>query len=129
MIIDTDVLIWSMRGYKKAADAITDNSPFAITWITYMELIKGARDRVEQKAIVSEITRLGIQILHSSAEQSALAITILRDNYFESLLSIADAINAAIAISTGNELLSANKKCYGSISGLKYVEYQPWISE
>ena len=124
MIIDTDVLIWSMRGYQKAADAITDNSPFAITWITYMELIRGARDKTEQKAIISEITRLGIQILHSSAEQSALAITILRDYHLDNAVQIAGSINAAIAISTGNELMSSNSKHYGSISGLKYVEFQ-----
>jgi len=112
-----------MKGYQKAADAITDNSPFAITWITYMELIRGARDKAEQKAIISEITRHGIQILHSSAEQSALAITILRDYHLDNSLDIAVAINAAIAISTGNELMSSIKKHYGSINGLKYIEY------
>ena len=125
MIIDTDVLVWSMRGYQKAANAISENSPYAITWITYMELIKGARDREEQKAIIAEITRSGIQILHSSSEQSALAITIMRDNHLNNSLDIADAINAAIAISTGNELLSSNKKNYGPIIGLKFVEYKP----
>jgi len=125
LIIDTDVLIWSMRGNRKAAEAITENSPFAITWITYMELLAGARDKSEQKAIISEVSKLGIQVMHASPEQSALAITIMRDYRLSDHIDIADAINAAIAISTGSELLSSKKKHYLPINGLKYVEFQP----
>ena len=90
-----------------------------------MELLKGARSRAEQNAIISELILLDIHVLHSTEEQSALAITILRDYCPSTSLDIADAVNAAIAISTGNELLSANKKHYCSIKGLKYVEFQP----
>ena len=125
MIIDTDVIVWSMRGNQNAAQAITENQPFSITGMTYMELIKGARSKAEQNAIISEINRMGIQVLHASEEQSALAITLLKDNHLSNSLDIADALNAAIAISTGTELLSSNKKHYGPISGLKYREFQP----
>jgi len=114
-----------MRGHKKAADVITENCPFAITWITYMELLKGARDKAELKDIISEISRLKIKVLQASPEQSTLAITIMRDYHLRNSLDIADAINAAIAISTGSELLSANTKHYSMINGFRFVEFQP----
>ena len=90
-----------------------------------MELLKGACNKAEQDAIVSEVTRLGITVLQATNEQSSLAITLLRDYHLSNSMDIADAINAAIAISTGTELLSSNKKHYSPIKGLKYREYCP----
>lgn len=125
MIIDTDVLIWSMRGNLRAAQAIQENSPFSITWITYLELLQGARSRAEQNKIVAEINRLEVTVLHATQEQSALAITVFRDYHLSSSLDIADAINAAQAMSTGQALLSSNKKHYGSIKELRYKVFKP----
>ena len=47
MIIDTDVLIWYLRGNKNAQKAINANIPFRISVINYMELLQGLRDKVE----------------------------------------------------------------------------------
>jgi len=41
MIIDTDVLIWYMKGNEKAYNAIEMADDLFISVITYMELVKG----------------------------------------------------------------------------------------
>jgi predicted nucleic acid-binding protein len=125
LIIDTDVLIWSMRGYPKAARAIEENSPFSITWVSYMELIKGVRDKRELDVLTREIQTKGVRVIHASEETSALAVRILKENHLANSMDIADAINAAIAISHNEPLLSANRKHYAPLKGLRYIEYQP----
>lgn len=45
MIIDTDVLIWYMRGNGKAYERIENLNTFDISVITYMELVQGMRNK------------------------------------------------------------------------------------
>ena len=51
MLIDTDVLIWVLRGNAKAAKAVDVAKARTISVVTYMELLQGARDKHEVKAI------------------------------------------------------------------------------
>ena len=45
MIIDTDVLIWFLRGNENAQRIIKANIPFKISVINYMELVQGMRSK------------------------------------------------------------------------------------
>ena len=47
MIIDTDVLIWYMRGNEKAFEIIENQHNFFISVVTYMELVQGMRNKNE----------------------------------------------------------------------------------
>ena len=47
MIIDTDVMIWFLRGNQRAIDLVIDAMPFSISIVTYMELVQGMRDKQE----------------------------------------------------------------------------------
>lgn len=47
MIIDTDVMIWFLRGNQRAIDFVMDAMPFSISIVTYMELVQGMRDKRE----------------------------------------------------------------------------------
>ena len=114
-----------MRGYPEAAKIIEENSPFAITWITYMELVKGARNKQELNALTWEIKSKNVTVIHASDATSALSLSLLKENHLVNSMDIADAVNAAIAIARNEPLLSANRKHYGAVKGLKYVEYQP----
>ena len=91
-----------------------------------MELLKGARNKSELNEIIEEIKRKEIKVLHASAEQSALAISILRDYHLSNSFDIADAINSAVALGIGEELLSSNARHYSAIKGLKFVEFHPY---
>ncbi|MCH7516999.1 MAG: PIN domain-containing protein, partial [Bacteroidetes bacterium] len=46
-MIDTDVLIWYMRGNSKANKVIEKLNGFFISVITYMELVQGMRNKRE----------------------------------------------------------------------------------
>jgi hypothetical protein len=39
MLIDTNVLIWYMRGNTKALDELEKHKSFSISVVTYMELV------------------------------------------------------------------------------------------
>jgi hypothetical protein len=49
MLIDSDVLIWYIRGNRNAQNAINNNIPFKISVINYMEVIQGIKDKKELK--------------------------------------------------------------------------------
>jgi predicted nucleic acid-binding protein len=49
MLIDTDVLIWYLRGNINAQNIVTNNIPFKISVINYMELIQGINTRNEKQ--------------------------------------------------------------------------------
>ncbi|MEL6761822.1 MAG: PIN domain-containing protein, partial [Myxococcota bacterium] len=47
MLVDTDVLIWYMRGNPKAARALESLPDRALSAVTYMELVEGLRNKAE----------------------------------------------------------------------------------
>jgi predicted nucleic acid-binding protein len=47
MLIDTDVLIWYMRGNRKAFKAVEALGEFSISVVTYIELVQGLRNKAE----------------------------------------------------------------------------------
>lgn len=51
MIIDTDILIWFLRGNEKARQAVLDNSGFSISAVTYMELVQGMKNKKEFRVL------------------------------------------------------------------------------
>ena len=51
MLFDTDVLIWVLRGNIKAAKIIDGAEAGAVSVVTFMELLQGARGRTEVHAI------------------------------------------------------------------------------
>jgi predicted nucleic acid-binding protein len=53
LIIDTDVIIWYLRGDEAAKRVIEQNIPFSISVITYMELIQGMINKDEMKKFQS----------------------------------------------------------------------------
>ena len=37
MLVDTDVLIWNLRGNDRAAEALDSSAPFYLSAVTWME--------------------------------------------------------------------------------------------
>ena len=46
-LVDTDVIIWYMRGNQKAADVLDNSTSIVLSAVTYMELIQGMRNKAE----------------------------------------------------------------------------------
>jgi len=57
LIIDTDVLIWYLRGNTKAKEIVENNIPFSISVVTYMEIIQGMKNKEEFKLFQKQMLR------------------------------------------------------------------------
>ena len=47
MLIDSDVMIWFYRGKERAQKIISQNIPFKLSAVSYMEIIQGIRNKEE----------------------------------------------------------------------------------
>ncbi len=97
MIIDTDVLIWYLRGNVNAYKVITKQSGFSLSVITYMELVQGMRNKRElhefQKAVKSWIAT----VLPINEAISEKAKSYVEQYFLSHSLELADALVAATA--------------------------------
>ena len=83
-LVDTDVLIWYLRGNQKAYDLIHNLNGFCISSITYMELIQGMRDKQELRVLQKTLKSWSVKVIYVSEEISAKALfyTILYGRVF-----------------------------------------------
>ena len=63
MIFDTDVLIWASRGNERAARAIDAVPDRALAIVSLMELIEGARSKLEARQIKQSLHQLQFRVL------------------------------------------------------------------
>ena len=108
MIIDTDVLIWYLRGNKKAKIAVESNIPFSISVVTYMEIIQGMKNKDEFKIFQKQIQRWNIHIIQLSQEISSRAMFYIQEYFLSNSMMLADALIAATIVQNNEVLLTAN---------------------
>ena len=63
MIFDTDVLIWFFRGNQRAAEAIDESPARAISLVTFIELLQGAKSKNEAHQIKRFLNDFGFETL------------------------------------------------------------------
>ena len=125
MLVDTDVLIWVLRGNLRAGTAVDQCPARAISIVTYMELIQGARDKGELKAIKRFLTDLGFRTLPLTENIGHRASIYMEEYVLSDSLSMADALVAATAIEGGEPLLSGNTKHYRVLRELELHPFRP----
>ena len=125
MLIDTDVLIWYMRGNKKAYNLIEKLDGFYISVVTYIELVQGMRNKQELTELRKAIRDWNTNILYINEEISAKAMFYVERHYLSHSLQLADALVCATAIVNGLPLLTANDKHYRIINQLEIKRFRP----
>ena len=125
VLIDTDVLIWYLRGNKKAYSVIDAQEGFEISAVTYMELVQGMRDKNELQKMRKALTELDITMLAINESITSRAMVIVEENYLSSSVELADALIAATAIDHGLDLLTGNAKHYKVIKNLSLINFRP----
>jgi len=125
VIIDTDVLIWYMRGNERAYQLIEKLTGFSISVITYMELVQGMRNKNELNSLRKALHIWNTKILYISEEISAKAMFLVEQHYLSHSLQLADALIGSTAIHYGLPLVTANDKHYKIIKGLKTKKFKP----
>ncbi|MFC1821276.1 type II toxin-antitoxin system VapC family toxin [Thermodesulfobacteriota bacterium] len=122
-LVDSDVLIWYMRGNPKAKKIIDELWTFRISSINYMELVQGIRDKSELKALRKFIAEREIETVHLSVDISQRALYYMEQYALSHRLTMADALIAATASYTTDILLTGNHKHYRPIKEIKVQRF------
>ena len=125
MLVDTDVLIWVLRGNAKAARAVDAAPQRAVSVINYIELLQGARDKREVKAIKSFLADMQFRMLPLAENVGHRASIYLEEYGLSVAMTFADALIAAAAVEANEALLTANDKHYRSIKELQIKRFRP----
>lgn len=125
IMIDSDVLIWYMRGNPNANKVIESLNGFFISVVTYMELVQGMRNKRELTLLRSALRKWNAKVLFISEDISAKAMFLVEQHYLNNSLVLADALIASTAISSGLKLLTANTKHYKVIKNIELKSFKP----
>jgi len=125
LIIDTDVIIWELRGNKKAQKVIYENIPFSISVITYIELIQGMRDKSEMNSFIKQLSKWDVEIFQIDNDISTRAMIYVEQYALSHSMELADSLIAATCINESEMLLTANDKHYKHIPNIQIKKFVP----
>lgn len=117
LLLDTDVLIYFLRGDKRVRFLFTLHDRFYYSYVTKKELLKKpGLSQGERKKILNLLRRL--RQVSITSDIASLADSLLRRHRSKGL-QIADALIAATAIKIDAFLATYNQKHYRFIENLK----------
>ena len=125
MVIDTDVLIWYMKGNEKAQRAIENSKNFFVSVVTYMELVQGMRNKNELNNFRRALHGWKSEILYISEEISVKAMFFVEQHYLSHSIQLADALIGATAIAYGLPILTGNDKHYKIFKDIQIKKFRP----
>ena len=124
ILVDTDVLIWYLRGNEKAYKTIEALESFSISVVTYMELVQGMRNRKELNSLCQALHAWNCKILYITEEISAKAMFAVEQHFLSHSIQLADALVGSTAIAHGIPLLTGNDKHYKIMKGLQIKRFR-----
>ena len=124
MLIDTDVIIWYMRGNLNALTAIEKHKEFTISVVTYMELVQGMRNKNELLILRKALKSWSTKIIYITEEISSKAMFYVEQHYLSHSMQLADALIGATAVSNGISLLTGNTKHYKIVKEIKLSKFE-----
>jgi len=125
VLLDTDVIIWYLRGNKKAYELIHSLNVFAISAVTYMELVQGMKDKAELRQLKRTLKQWNVKTIYMNEEISALALFYVEEYFLSHSMQLADALIAATSSNYGLVLNTANDKHYKIINDLEINVFRP----
>jgi len=123
LIIDTDILVWYLRGNEQARNIVEINVPFSVSVITYMELIQGMRNKDEFRMFQKQIQRWNNRIIQIDTEISARAMFYVQEYALNHSMMLSDALIAATAVQNSETLLTANDKHYRFVPNIELTKF------
>ena len=125
MLVDTDVMIWHLRGHRGARRFLEKLPRILLSAVTYMELVQGMRNRRELMVLRRSIKGHGIAMLPIDERICDRAVLYVEEHFHSHALRLADALIAATAVEHGLPLATANVKHYCVIQELELVRFSP----
>ena len=125
MIIDTDVLIWYLRGNEESKKIVEESIPFSISVVTYMELMQGMENKEEMKIFQRQIQKWNVNIIQIDKEISSRAMFYVQEYALSHSMMLADGLIAATVVQNGETLLTANDKHYKFVPTIECKKFNP----
>ena len=125
VLVDTDVLIWYLRGNPAAYRVIHALPHICISSVTYMELVQGMRNKVELRMLQRTLKQWNVKTLYIDKEISARALFFVEEYFLSHAMQLADALIGATATTYGMTLITANDKHYKIIKELEMKIFRP----
>ena len=119
ILVDTDVLIWYLRGNQNAKKIIHSLAEFSISCVTHIELVQEMRNKDELRLFQKTLKQWNTKTIYISEEISAKALFYVEEYFLSHSMELADALIASTATTYGMKLLTANDKHYKIIKELE----------
>ena len=123
-LVDTDVMIWYLRGNENAKELLHSLN-FCISSVTYMELLQGMRNKQELKLFQKMIKSWGIKVVFIDEEISAKALFYMEEYFLSHSMELADSLIGATCTRHGLTLVTANDKHYRILKDLDIKIFRP----
>jgi predicted nucleic acid-binding protein len=125
MLVDTDVLIWHLRGYPQATRRLDELGALTLSAVTYLEVLQGIRNKAELVAVKKMLQHRAATLLPVSEAITQQAIELMESLTLSHGLQMGDALIAATAIEHQLPVLTANVKHFSAVEGLKIEAFVP----
>jgi predicted nucleic acid-binding protein len=125
MLIDTDVIVWCLRGNQKAVKALSVLPHKVISQITRMELISGCRSKTEINLLRRFLADENFTISPLTQEIGIRADLWLEQKNLSHGIGLADSLIAATASSLGLPLFTGNAKHFRCFEQLEIKKFTP----
>lgn len=125
MLVDTDVLIWHLRGYAQATRRLDELGALTLSAVSYLEVLQGMRNKAELAAVKKMLERRAATLLPLSEAITLRAIDLMESLTLGHGLQMGDALIAATALAHGLPVLTANVKHFSAVEGLTIEAFLP----
>lgn len=124
MLVDTDVMIWHLRGYPAATQRLDKLERLTLSAVTYMELLQGMRNRAEMVALQKSLVMRKAERLPLTPSITTLAIKLMEELNLSHSMQMGDALIAATALEHKLTVLTGNLKHFKAISDLNIERFE-----
>ena len=118
MLVDTDVLIWHLRGNPQAARWLDRLQPLTISSVSYLEVLQGMRNKSELVAVHKMLQQRKADVRPITEAITRRATVLMETMTLSHGLQMGDALIAATAMERGLPVLTGNVKHFAAIPGL-----------
>ncbi len=99
--------------------------PFSVSIVTYMELIRGMRNKQELLKMKKAFAEMEVDIIPLSENISLRASDFVEMFALSHSMEMADALIASTCIEENESLVTANDKHYRVVEGLQMKVFRP----
>lgn len=117
--------MWVQRGNRNAARLIDNAEDRYLSIQSYMELLQGAKNKLQHKNVKDFISDFGFSILPLSENIGHRALIYVEEYALSSGMRAGDAIIAATAVENNLTMVSSNAKHFKVVRELQLKVFKP----